>query len=466
MEVDDGDAPSASRRALNAEELLEEAEREAGDVQLEAVDPRAVRRLAGALSKKASVNLEQRTRHAGEPSRFLESEIELDEAINALQAVAAAPELYPVLVEAGAPETLVSLLSHDNADVAGSVLELLAELVGEDAAEEALDPTLALVAALEAAGLLSALGQRLTSLDERVPEEAAAARAALNVLQALVELDPAASPRVLGATGAWLLGRLTGAGEAGAVDALLRAISPYRKRDAADADEREYVESLFAALCALLIEPAARRDFVEAEGVELMVLVLKGRRPCRLAALRALDFAATECPEAAARLVARGGLGALFGAFMGRVGARGRREEREEEEARAVSLVCTLLCLLPPAEPAFARVAAKFVEAEHEKVDRLMEVLFRHEARVQAGEARLVAREGADPDPDALLLARLDAGLFTLQQCALIAGALWRVGDAGIRRRILTLLHQRARALSTLRDVILGRLEALGDDGG
>lgn len=60
MEVDDGDAPSASRRALNAEELLEEAEREAGDVQLEAVDPRAVRRLAGALSKKVCASVGSR----------------------------------------------------------------------------------------------------------------------------------------------------------------------------------------------------------------------------------------------------------------------------------------------------------------------------------------------------------------------------------------------------------------------
>jgi beta-catenin-like protein 1 len=37
------------------------------------------------------------------------------------------------------------------------------------------------------------------------------------------------------------------------------------------------------------------------------------------------------------------------------------------------------------------RVAAKFVENEFEKCDRLMEIYFRYEARVEAEEARYVS---------------------------------------------------------------------------
>ena len=47
-------------------------------------------------------------------------------------------------------------------------------------------------------------------------------------------------------------------------------------------------------------------------------------------------------------------------------------------------------------------------------------------------------------DEAAKLLARMDQGLYSLQQCALIVGHLWFVGDIGVRRRILQLLHQKA----------------------
>ena len=43
---------------------------------------------------------------------------------------------------------------------------------------------------------------------------------------------------------------------------------------------------------------------------------------------------------------------------------------------------------------------------------------------------------------DEVLLRRMDAGLYTLQQCALIIGNLWIVGDQGVKQRLLMLLHQ------------------------
>ena len=39
----------------------------------------------------------------------------------------------------------------------------------------------------------------------------------------------------------------------------------------------------------------------------------------------------------------------------------------------------------------------------------------------------------------------MEAGRYTLQQAALIIGQLWFVGDMGVRRRILLLLHQQVR---------------------
>ena len=50
-----------------------------------------------------------------------------------------------------------------------------------------------------------------------------------------------------------------------------------------------------------------------------------------------------------------------------------------------------------------------------------------------------------DVDEDYILASRLEAGLFTLQQSALIMANLWFYNDVNLRKRILLLLHQQAR---------------------
>lgn len=50
-------------------------------------------------------------------------------------------------------------------------------------------------------------------------------------------------------------------------------------------------------------------------------------------------------------------------------------------------------------------------------------------------------------------------------QCALVVGALWLVGDQGVRKRILKLLHQKGRTLASLRSVLLELRSNIGDEG-
>ena len=64
------------------------------------------------------------------------------------------------------------------------------------------------------------------------------------------------------------------------------------------------------------------------------------------------------------------------------------------------------------------RVAAKFVENEFEKVDRLMELHGRYTTRVATEERRLGTSDESYDDEE-ILLARMDAGLYTLQQVGL-----------------------------------------------
>jgi beta-catenin-like protein 1 len=49
----------------------------------------------------------------------------------------------------------------------------------------------------------------------------------------------------------------------------------YRKRDPADADETEFMENIFDALCSALGEPEVKQLFLKSEGVDLMVLLMK-----------------------------------------------------------------------------------------------------------------------------------------------------------------------------------------------
>jgi beta-catenin-like protein 1 len=55
----------------------------------------------------------------------------------------------------------------------------------------------------------------------------------------------------------------------------------------------------------------------------------------------------------------------------------GEREVAGEVEERCVSLIASLLTNLGPKGGRRERVAAKFVEAEFEKCDRLLEIFFR-----------------------------------------------------------------------------------------
>lgn len=361
-----------------------------------------------------------------------------------------------------------------------------------------------LVDALLEGGLLDALVQRLGALNEEIPEEATAVYNALSVAENCIELKSEVAEQAGSQSGLleWLLRRLRPKAEVdankqyaaevlavvlqaggdaarrrfmdlGGVDRALQSVAPYRSRDPGTTEEEEFVENVFNVLCAVIMDPAAKDAFVEAEGVELMVLILKGRTAARTGALKCLDFATTGCPGACDRAVDQGALGSIFALFMGKLKVKGgkggaKRQDdavQAEEEERAVSVISNLLAGVT-SKARRDRVAAKFVENEFEKCDRLMEIYFRYGARVEAEEARLAEEADEDDvDEDELLLSRLDAGLYTLQQCALVAAELWAVGDIGVRRRLLALLHQRSRSLAALREVLLEHRATLAAEG-
>ncbi|PRW61313.1 beta-catenin 1 [Chlorella sorokiniana] len=485
----------APARRVDAAELLREAEEAAGDAGMEMLDSRGLKRLTLALERKYNANLEARMKYADQPDRFMESETDLDEAVKALLVVASAPDLYPELVAGtNAIPTLLTLLNHENSDIAADAVEVLQELTDADAVEDAEEEAAVLVESLLEHDALGLLVHRLGAFDEKVAEEASAVYNVLAIIENMIEVRPDIAEQVVAKTKLlkWLLARLRPRetdsnkqyaseilailvqqsdsnkrkmGASNGIDAVLQAIAPYRNRDPETTEEEELVENLFDVLASCLLLEDNKAVFVEAEGVELLLLILKGKRAARTSALKCLDFATTRCPPACDRTVDQQGLKTLFAIFMGKLKVKRKDESAAgEEEERTVSIIASLLnqCTKQSRRD---RVAAKFVEAEFEKCDRLMEIYDRYEGRVAAEEARL-AEADEDLDEDDVLLARMDAGLYTLQQCALVVGALWLVGDQGVRKRVLKLLHQKGRTLASLRSVLLELRANIGDEGG
>ena len=89
----------------------------------------SVRSSIARLRRCAASNAELRLRFASSPLRFLDSEVELHDAVRAVAAVATSPELYPTFLECRGLEEVVPLLAHDNADIANAAVSSLHDLL-------------------------------------------------------------------------------------------------------------------------------------------------------------------------------------------------------------------------------------------------------------------------------------------------------------------------------------------------
>lgn len=54
-----------------------------------------------------------------------------------------------------------------------------------------------------------------------------------------------------------------------------RCCQRYRKKDPVNADETEFMENVFDVLCSALAEPEIKQQFLDSEGVDLMILMMK-----------------------------------------------------------------------------------------------------------------------------------------------------------------------------------------------
>lgn len=528
-------AGAPSPPAPDGAALLAEAEAAAaGGGRAPTLDASWVRSAVVSLEKRVVENLEARAAHAGTPAKWLDSELSLHEDVSRLSSLAAAPELYAEAARLGLVGTLLQLLQHDNADVAAAVAALLKELTeAEDVA--ATDASLAGAVALGAAVLAGGdgglggagggeeaaqpegavrLAAALARFDEAAPSEAAAVGDLLSTLEAVCETSPALRDaaasshqlldwlfaRACSRRGdddvrlaaaelvAALLGSSSPAAAAaarrlassGAVDSLLSSVAPFRKAAVPPptAVQVETGENLLDILCCILVaHPPAATALVDAEGIELLLLLIRAKGgPLKTGALRCLDFASTSSPPAAARIVDASGLGAVFAAFGGRSAAAAAKargaDAAGEEERRAIAVVAALLAHCPwdgggTNGGRRARVVAKFSEDGCSKADRLAELWEKHSARLgETDDALGDADEDDEADTDERVAARLDGGLQQLQHLAATIAALLASQLQPLCSRLIGALALRCVPLASVRGVLAEAAELSRSAGG
>ncbi|KAI1331702.1 DUF1716-domain-containing protein [Xylariaceae sp. FL0255] len=492
-------------------EVLDYLDDADADLAPEKMDSAWLRRTALSFEKKISRNAEQRAKFESDPAKFIASEAELDAEIKGLSILSEHPELYPEFARMGCVGSLVGLLVHENTDIAIDAVEIIDELTDEDvAAEEAQWD--ALVDALLEADLLSLIVSNLERFDEAQETDRGGVYHALGIIENLCGRTTTAE-RVaeFEALLKWLLRRIqikdqeSGGGATGvtqngqyaaeilailvqtsqknrrrlanldAADIMLQLVAPYRKRNPEKgSEEEEYVENLFEALTCLVDEPQGKTKFVEAEGVELCLIMLKeGKQISRSASLRLLDHAAASSAslsgdgvggarDVCMRMVEAGGLKNIFTLFMKKSTA-----EHNETAEHLIGVFASMLRLLPADSAERIRLLAKFVEKDYEKTARLVSLRQKCAARVKAADDAIRSEQAATEDArgredmaDEWFSRRLDAGLFSLQILDVVLA--WLVAeDAGAASAIRKLLADRDETLDVVRQTVQEQLEGM-----
>ncbi|PPQ72573.1 hypothetical protein CVT26_003704 [Gymnopilus dilepis] len=507
-----GGLTSEQKEILN---IFEKAEGSSVDSTAQDLSITRIRKLLLTFERAVHKNQDQRSKYPNDPTKFIDSEADLDSALKALLPLSQSPSLaYPELARSGAITLLVGLLTHENVDIVIDVVELIYELTDEDAeidyedddyekSEEAMS---ILVDALVENQALDLLVDNLARLNESDEADRQGVFHVLGIFENVVGFNPALSTRLISKTKllSWLLARIQAKthdenrgyaaellsiflqdntdnklefGRNDGVEIVLKVLSQYRRRDPADADETEFMENLFDALCSALSESSIKQLFLDAEGPDLMILMMKEKMESKSRSIKVLDYAMSGAAGTALcqAFVDALGLKTLFNAFMGKSTKRQKNTvdlPATEDVAHILGIISSLLTNLPSESASRIRVLAKFVEGDYEKIDKLLEIRDAAHKRLMKTDAdidndRKVCSSGEEaitPDiEDGFYIRRLDGGLFTLQTVDYILA--WLImEDDGIQTHAFRMLDRKNQSLKDIIRTLKLYQEHVGDD--
>ncbi|KCV70672.1 hypothetical protein H696_03027 [Fonticula alba] len=380
-----------------------------------------LKRLTVALEKALEANQTARGRFPDDPSKFMESEIELNACLKSMEIFPAEPALFAEIAAGPVPKILTDLLVHDNVDLSVTVVDLLKEFCDSDNILEAEAETRRLVRSLLDRQLLSLLMANLKRLNEKAEAESQCLFDTMSIFENLIELDPTTADTLAGEEvplAKWLLQRVARTGG-----------EPFNTNT-------QYASELLSII--LQLSERARLGLSpsdRAPETELTFALLDG---CGLDLL----------------------LQALAGCAYLRKTYKDDYDEMAEEEHVLSIIVSLLRFASTKPQPNRQRVLAKFSEDNFMKIDRLVDLLVVYterekrnaEALAQIRLSHLSRNESVDED--SLFSRRLEQGAFQLHLVSIIIA--WVVILGGK-------LAERVRATLALRDftpdVILAHLE-------
>ncbi|KAL7792597.1 DUF1716 domain-containing protein, partial [Trichoderma ceciliae] len=460
---------------------------DAGD--LDKIDSAWLRRTALNLEKLITKNSELRSRFEDQPNKFIDSEADLDAEIKNLSLLAESSELYGEFVKLGSAGSLVSLLTHENTDIAIDAIEIIGELTDDDVVTET-EQWDALVGALIDSDLLSLLVSNLSRFQEDDESDRTGVYHSLGVLENLSSQKSVATRMCEeDALLMWLLRRIQRsespvtqnkqyAAEVlailaqaapenceklislDAIDIMLQLVAPFRRRDPEKGGpEEEFVENLFESLTCLVDAPTGRPKFLEAEGTELCLILIKESKVAKNPSLRLLDHATggTASSEICQRIVEAGGLKTTFTLF--------NKTQDNRLIGPLLSIFASMLRFLPADCAERIRLLAKFVEKEYEKTARLVKLHRDYTTRIKAAEEEhrqeSTKLDGAGRDREIQLLSRkMDAGLFNLQFVDVILA--WLIAeDGGANQRVKRLLAETDDDFKSIQETLREQLNEL-----
>jgi len=488
-----GGVRSETNAALDYIEGHEEEDNEAELVE-EKYDLPWLRKLALNFERRISTNAELRAKFEHQPQRFMRSEADLDEDIKSLSVLSEHAELYSDFAELGCVASLVSLLAHENADIAIVAIEVFSELIDGDV-EAVQEQWNAIVDAALEAGLLDLLVQNLSRLDEDSEADRSGVYHILSILESLASQSRISEKiRRDGPTTMWLLTRVQAketvvsqnkryAAELLAIllqssasntphllkldiaDLLLQLVAPYRKRDPSkEGEEEEYFENLFDALTVLVDSAEGKMAFNVAEGVELCLIMLHEGTASKLRALRLLDHACAGVGgmPVCEKVVDASGLKTIFGMF--------RKKQDNASMELILGIICSMLRQLPGSSPSRIRAVGKWLQNGHEKISRIVQLRREFSSRLHQVDAAIeTERKGMTEEQqleyaDDWFTRRLDVGIFCLQTIDNILA--WLIlDDAGARQKIKDLLAEGDESFAAIRATLHEQLRGVeGED--
>ncbi|KAL6820317.1 Catenin-beta-like protein [Trichoderma sp. SZMC 28015] len=470
-------------------EILDFVDKADAGGDLDKIDSAWLRRTALNLEKLITKNSELRSRFEDQPHKFIDSEADLDAEIKNLSLLAESSELYSEFVKLGTAGSLVSLLTHENSDIAIDAIEIIGELTDDDVVTET-EQWDTLVGALIDSDLLSLLVSNLSRFNEDDESDRNGVYHSLSVLENLSS-QKAVATRMCEeeALLKWLLQRIQRtessvtqnkqyAAEVLAIlsqaapenreklvsldiiDIMLQLVAPYRRRDPEKGGpEEEFVENLFESLTCLVDTPAGRVKFLEAEGTELCLILIKESKVAKHPSLRLLDHATggTTSAEICQRIVEAGGLKTTFTMF--------NKSHDQRLIGPLLSIFSSMLRFLPADSPERIRLLAKFVEKEYEKTAKLVKLHRDYTTRIKAAEEehRQESARSRDAEEDReiqLLSKKMDAGLFNLQLVDVILA--WLIAeDGGANQKIKRLLAETDDTFKSIQKTLKEQLNEL-----